>query len=78
MFIIRAGEEGVPSWGPTSMWVAARFFPSVRGRRAFAIHAGEANFEYAGLADCGCRQPPRARCFGMDGFGAASDAAFWC
>jgi hypothetical protein len=27
MFIIRAGEEGVPSWGPTSAWVAARFFP---------------------------------------------------
>jgi hypothetical protein len=28
---------------------------STRGRRAFAIHAEEANFGYAGLADCGCR-----------------------
>jgi hypothetical protein len=44
----------------------------------FAIHAEEANFGYAGLADCGCRQPLRARCLGMDGFGAASDAAFCC
>jgi hypothetical protein len=45
---------------------------STQGRRAFAIHAEEANFGYAGLADCGCRQPPRARCLGLDGFGAAS------
>jgi hypothetical protein len=37
----------------------------------FAIHAEEANFGYVGLADCGCRQPPRVRCLGMDGFGAA-------
>jgi hypothetical protein len=33
---------------------------STRGRRAFAIHAEGVNFGYAGLADCGCRQPPRA------------------
>jgi hypothetical protein len=37
----------------------------------FAIHAEEANFGYAGLANCGCRQPPRVRCLDMDGFGAA-------
>jgi hypothetical protein len=58
-------------WRPTSSL-------STRGRRAFAIHAEEANFGYTGLADCGCRQPPRARCLGLDGFGVASDAASCC
>jgi hypothetical protein len=51
---------------------------STRGRRAFAIHAEEANLRYAGLANCGCRQPPRAWCLGLDGFGATSDAASCC
>jgi hypothetical protein len=79
MFIIHAGEEGVLSWGPASVWAwRPASSLSTQGRRAFAIHAEETNFGYVGLADCGCRQPPRARCLGLDGFGAASDAASCC
>jgi hypothetical protein len=48
---------------------------SIRGRRAFASLAKEANFRYAGPTDCRRRRPPRARCLGLGGFGAASDAA---
>jgi hypothetical protein len=76
MFIIRAGEEGEPSWGPIfrmGWWPASS--SSIRGRRAFASLAEEANFGYAGLADCRCRRPPCARFPGLDGLGAASDAA---
>jgi hypothetical protein len=51
MFIIHAGEEGEPSrgsafhvgWRPASS-------SSIRGRRAFASPAKEANFGYAGSA----------------------------
>jgi hypothetical protein len=51
MFIIRAGEEGEPSrgsafhmgWRPASS-------SSIRGRRAFASLAKEANFGYMGSA----------------------------
>jgi hypothetical protein len=51
MFIIRAGEEGEPSrgsafhmgWWPTSS-------SSIRGRRALASLAKEANFGYVGSA----------------------------
>jgi hypothetical protein len=79
MFIIRAGDEGEPSWGPAvcmDWWPASS--SSIRGRRAFASLAKEANFGYAGLTDCRRRQPPRARCLGLGGFGAASDAASCC
>jgi hypothetical protein len=37
IFIIRAGEEGVPSWGPTSAWVAARFFPQYSGEEGHPL-----------------------------------------
>jgi hypothetical protein len=79
MFIIRAGEEGEPSWGPAFRmgWRPASF-SSIRGRRAFASLAKEANFGYAGPADCRRRQPPCAQCLGLGGFGAASDAASCC
>jgi hypothetical protein len=76
MFIIRAGEEGEPSWGPAfrmGWWPASS--SSIRGRRAFTSLAEEANFGYAGPANCGCRRPPRARFPGLDGLGAASNAA---
>jgi hypothetical protein len=76
MFIIRAGEEGEPSWGPAFRmgWRPASS-SSIRGRGVFTSLAEEANFGYAGRADCRRRQPPRARFLGLDGFGAASDAA---
>jgi hypothetical protein len=79
MFIIRAGEEGEPSWGPAFRmgWRPASS-SSIRGRRAFASLTKEANFGYAGPADCRRCQPPRARCLGLGGFGAASDAASSC
>jgi hypothetical protein len=51
MFIIRAGEEGEPSWGPAfrmDWWSASS--SSIRGRRAFASLAKEANSGYAGPA----------------------------
>jgi hypothetical protein len=76
MFIIRAGEEGEPSWGPAfrvDWWPASS--SSIWGRRAFTSLAKEANFGYAGPANCGCRRPLRARFPGLDGLGAASDAA---
>jgi hypothetical protein len=76
MFIIHAGEEGEPSWGPAfsmGWWPASS--SSIQGRRAFTSLAEEANFRYAGPANCGCRRPPRARFPGLDGLGAASDAA---
>jgi hypothetical protein len=76
MFIIRAGEEGEPSWGPAfrmGWWPASS--SSIRGRRALTSLAEEANFGYAGPANCRCRRPPRARFPGLDGPDAASDAA---
>jgi hypothetical protein len=79
MFIIHVGEEGEPSWGSAfrvDWWPASSF--SIRGRRAFTSLAEEANFGYAGPANCGCRRPPRARFPGLDGLGAASDAASYC
>jgi hypothetical protein len=68
MFIIRAGEEGELSWGPAFRmgWRPASS-TSIRWRRAFTSLAEEANFGYAGPADCGCRWPPRARFPGLDG-----------
>jgi hypothetical protein len=56
MFIIRAGEEGEPSWDPAfrmGWWPASS--SSIRGRRALTSLAKEANFGYAGPANCGCR-----------------------
>jgi hypothetical protein len=49
MFIIHAEEEGEPSWGPAFRmgWRPASS-SSIRGRRAFASLAKEANSEYAG------------------------------
>jgi hypothetical protein len=51
MFIIRAGEEGEPSWG-SAFHVGWRLASSssIRGRRAFASLAKEANSGYAGPA----------------------------
>jgi hypothetical protein len=43
----------VPSWGPASAWVAARFFPQCLGEKAFASFAEEVNSEYVGPAVCG-------------------------
>jgi hypothetical protein len=76
MFIIRAGEEGEPSWGPAFRmgWRPASS-SSIRGRRAFTSIAEEANFGYAVPAYCRRRQPPHARFLDLGGFGAASDAA---
>jgi hypothetical protein len=73
MFIIRTGEEGEPSWGPAfRMGWRPTSSSSIRGRRAFASLVKEANFGYAGPADCRRRQQPRARCLGLGGSGAAS------
>jgi hypothetical protein len=49
MFIIRAGEEGVLSWGPAFRmgWRPASSL-SVWGRRVFASLAKEAHFGYTG------------------------------
>jgi hypothetical protein len=79
MFIIRAGEEGEPSWGLAFLmgWRLASS-SSIWGRRVFASLAKEANFGYAGPTDCRRRQPPCAWCLGLGGFGAASDAASCC
>jgi hypothetical protein len=76
MFIIRAGEEGEPSWGPAFRmgWRPASS-SSIRGRRAFTSLAEGANFGYAGPTDYRHRQSPRARFLGLDGFSAASNAA---
>jgi hypothetical protein len=54
MFIIRAGEEGEPS-GSFAFHVSWRSASSssIRGRRAFAGLAEEANSGYAGLTVCG-------------------------
>jgi hypothetical protein len=54
MFIIRAGEEGEPSWGSAFRvgWRPASS-SSIRGRRAFASLAKEANSGYAGSIVCG-------------------------
>jgi hypothetical protein len=51
MFIIRAGEEGETSWGSAFRmgWQPASS-SNIRGRRAFASLAKEANFGYAGPA----------------------------
>jgi hypothetical protein len=79
MFIILAGAEGEPSWGPAfrmDWWPASS--SSIRGRRAFTSIAEEANFGYVGPANCGCRCPPRARFPSLDGLGATSDAASCC
>jgi hypothetical protein len=76
IFIIHAGEEGEPSWGSAfhvDLWPASSF--SIRGRRAFTSLAEEVNFRYAGPANCGCHRLPRARFPGLDGLGAATDAA---
>jgi hypothetical protein len=61
MFIIRAGEEGEPSGSfafRVGWWSASS--SSIRGRRAFAGLAEEANSGHAGSAVCGvvsCRVP---------------------
>jgi hypothetical protein len=79
MFIIRAGEEGEPSWGPAfHMGWRPASSSSIRGRREFTSLAEEVNFGYAGPADCRRRRPPRARFPSLDGLGAASDAASCC
>jgi hypothetical protein len=74
MFIILAGVEGEPSWGPAFRmgWRPASS-SSIRGRRAFTSLAEEANFSYAGPASCRRRQLPRVWLLGLDGLGAASD-----
>jgi hypothetical protein len=79
MFIIRAGEEGEPSWGPAFRmgWRPASS-SNIRGRRAFTGLAKEANFSYAGSVSCRCRQLLHVWLLGLDGFGAASGAASYC
>jgi hypothetical protein len=76
MFIIHAREEGEPSWGPAFRmgWRPASS-SNIRGRSAFTSLAEEADFGYAGPVDCRRRRPPCARFPGLDGLGAASDAA---
>jgi hypothetical protein len=74
MFIILAGVEGEPSWGPAFRmgWRPASS-SSIRGRRAFTSLTEEANFGYARPAGCRRRQLPRVWLLGLDGLGAASD-----
>jgi hypothetical protein len=48
MFIIRPGEEGVPSWGPTSAWVAARFFPQYSGEKGVRYSCGGGELRVCG------------------------------
>jgi hypothetical protein len=73
MFIILAGVEGEPSWGPTFYmgWRPASSSIIWR-RRMFTSLAEEANFGYAGLAGYRRRQLPRVWLLGLDGFDAAS------
>jgi hypothetical protein len=53
IFIIRAWEEGEPSWGPAfRMGWRPVSSSSIRGRRAFTSLAEEANFGYVEPADC--------------------------
>jgi hypothetical protein len=79
MFIIRAREEGEPSWGSAfRMGWRPTSSSSIQGRRAFTSIAEEANFRYAGPADYRRRRPPRAQFPSLDGFGAASDVASCC
>jgi hypothetical protein len=75
MFIILAGVEGEPSWGPAFCmgWRPASS-SSIRGRRAFTSLAEEANFGYAGPAGCRHRQLPRFWLLSLNGLGAASAA----
>jgi hypothetical protein len=77
MFIILAGVEGESSWGPAFRmgWRPASS-SSIWGRRALTSLAEEANFGYAGPADCRRRQLPRVWLLGLDGFGAAFGTAF--
>jgi hypothetical protein len=79
MFIILAGAEGEPIWGPAFRmgWRPASS-SSTRGRRAFTSLAEEANFSYAGSDGCRRRQLLRVWLLGLDGFGAASGAASCC
>jgi hypothetical protein len=72
-FIILAGVEGEPSWGPTFRmgWRPASS-SSIRGRRVFTSLAEEPNFGYAGSAGYRHRQLPHVWLLGLDGFGAAS------
>jgi hypothetical protein len=53
----------------------ARFFLQHLGGRVFTSLAEEADFGYAGPANCRRRWPPRARFPSLDGLDAASDAA---
>jgi hypothetical protein len=74
MFIIHAGEESEPSWGPAfRLGYRPASSSSIRGRRAFTSLAEEANFGYAGPVDYGCRRPPHAQFPSLDGLSAASD-----
>jgi hypothetical protein len=76
MFIIRAGEEGEPSWGPPfRMGWRPTSSSSIRGRSASTSLAEEANLGYAGPVGRRCRQLPRVWLLGLDGFGAASGTA---
>jgi hypothetical protein len=58
-----------------SAWAGDPLLPPALGEEAFTSLAEEANFGYAGPADCKHRQLPRAWLPGSDGSGAASDAA---
>jgi hypothetical protein len=55
--------------------LVTRFFLQHSGGRASISLAEEANFGYTGPTDCRHRQLPCVRLLGLDGFGAASDAA---
>jgi hypothetical protein len=79
MFIIRAGEEGEPSWGPAfRMGWRPTSYSSIRGRRAFTSLAEEANFGYVGSVGYRRRQLPRVWLLGLNGFGAASGVVSYC
>jgi hypothetical protein len=79
MFIILAGAEGEPSWGPAFRmgWRPASS-SSIRGRRVFTSLAEEANFGYAGSAGCRRCQLLRVWLLSLNSFGAASGAASCC
>jgi hypothetical protein len=64
MFIIRAGEEGKPSWIPASAWAAARSFPQCSGEK--------------GVRRPWRCQLPCVWLPGLSGSGAASGAASYC
>jgi hypothetical protein len=76
MFIIRAREEGEPSWGSAfSRGLAARFFLQHSGEKGVRQPCKGGKLRVHGAGRLRHRQLPRVWLLGLGGFGAASSAA---